>query len=158
MRIVIVSSLLSLILLWSGVAFAQDAVSNDDSVPVATANAAESTSIQVADSDYDWQKESKLYKGLGWVFFGGGLALGIAGPIIAVAGGLNSLGDNGYDIAGFAVTTLGGAMLTTGIALLIAEAVKFGPYRRGEVSSAFTWQPEFYASPELSGFGISARF
>lgn len=150
-----------LFFLFTGSAFAQDAATNDQAV-------AQMAAVPAADlsaPDSDWQKQSKLYKGLGWGFFGGGIALGIAGPIIAVTAGVSNAvegdasGVAGGVIAGYAVAALGGAIFVTGVGLLIAEAVKFGPYRRGEIAGfEFDWRPEVYTSPEFSGFGLSARF
>lgn len=150
-----------LFFLFAGSAFAQDAATNDQAVAqMATVPAAD-----LSAPENDWQKQSKLYKGLGWGFFGGGLALVIAGPIIAVTSGLSNATEGDADgvaggaIAGWAVAALGGAMFTTSIGLLIAEAVKFGPYRRGEIAGLeFDWRPEIYTSPEFSGLGFSARF
>ena len=121
---------------------------------------------------YNWRKDSDLYKGLGWGFFGSGLLIGVAGTIVTLTAidnynevtreeNFSTSNRDKYQTQmnwGNAVMAIGAAFTITGIGLLIAEAVKFGPYRRGEVAGDFTWHPEFYVTPEMSGFGISGRF
>lgn len=156
-----------LFFLFSGNAFAQDDDFYDDKfyddkiVQIAEGSEADLTE----PIDYDWEKESKLYKALGWSFFGVGLAVVIASPIAA---GFVLYSDFKKSDAGFldnakaaliGIGVTGGAILLTGIGLLIADAIKFYPYRNAEIAGLeFEWRPEIYASPGFSGFGLSARF
>ncbi len=120
----------------------------------------------ITSTGYDWERDSKIYKGVGWGFFGGGMLLGLVlGPSLfigGIAGGLKDWENDNWDragLAGFGLMIIGGAMVVTGIGVLIAEAVKFNPYRRGEIAGLkFEWNPELYVSPEFSGLGFSARF
>ena len=120
----------------------------------------------ISSTGYNWGRDSRIYKGVGWGFFGGGLLLGlIVGPAVFWGGTIGSAAEGdaggfaGSAIAGLSLMALGGAMLITGIGVLIAEAVKFNPYRRGEIAGLkFEWNPELYVSPEFSGLGFSAKF
>ncbi len=113
---------------------------------------------------YDWERESRVFKNTGWGLFGGGAFLSIVlAPSVLLAEAYSALkGDKvsgGGAVAFICMEALGGAMAITGIGLLIAEAVRFNPYRRGEIAGLkFEWNPEVYASPEFSGIGFSARF
>ncbi len=113
---------------------------------------------------YDWEKESRIYKITGWRLFGGGLFLNfILAPAVVLGETYRSFkGENVGDagaISFFCMEALGGAMIITGISLLIAEAVKINPCHSSEIAGLrFEWNPEVYASPEFSGIGFSARF
>ncbi len=120
----------------------------------------------ISATGYNWGRDSRIYKGVGWGFFGGGLLLALViAPAVYFGGGVGSAieGDEGgvvgSVIASLSLWALGGAMTITGIAVLIAEAVKFNPYRRGEIAGLeFEWSPQLYVSPEFNGLGVSARF
>ncbi len=123
-------------------------------------------------NDYDWKSDSLKYKRIGWGLFGGGLlfagVLGgaLLGSAIQDNKELEGIGSLGHGIGniiqgyvGIGAIALGGAVMFSGIGVLIAEAVKFNPYRRGEIAGLkFEWNPELYASPEFTGIGFSARF
>lgn len=180
------------VLLFANPVFAQEETSDDTNSTIVTRSGASSASSESSESseysqtvliNYDWGRESRIYKGVGWGMLGFGLALDVAGIVVAFHAHNdykkndprinNSDGGDDYDYekqkeqydkdkvavnAGYALIGVGSAFVITGVALLIAEAVKFGPYKRGEVANGFSWQPEFYASPELTGFGFSGRF
>ena len=118
-----------------------------------------------------WEHESALYRGWGWGLFGGGLAISLGGIAMgilsvfelgacgALAGGDASNSCKGMTptgAAGFSFWLIGGAATLTGIGLLIADAVKFNPYRKA--SKTVSLRPEVYVSPEITGLGISGRF
>ena len=125
-------------------------------------------------SNYDWEKDSLIYKRVGWGLFGGGLLLGgvVGGAMLGsaihenkkldgegVEGIGHGIGNAMLGYAGIGIIAVGGAVMLSGIGVLIAEAVKFNPYRSGEIAgNKFEWNPEFYVSPEFSGVGFSARF
>lgn len=185
---IVTSFILGLLVLFcTNPAFAQDENSDTNNTIVRRSEISAESNTQVfisskyADKINEWEKDSKIYKGVGWGMFGFGMALGIAGTVVMVHAKKdyesddpkNSGNDHDYDYveainrydknaaavkAGYALLGVGSAFIITGIALLIADAVKFGPYRRGEVVNGFSWQPELYATPELAGFGISGRF
>ena len=110
-------------------------------------------------NEYDWEHDAKIYNDVGLGFLFGGLALICAGvPLMAANHMGNGIG-SGAEKAGIALTAIGGPILFTGIGLLIAEAVKFKPYRNGEIAETkFEWRPELFVSPEFSGLGLSANF
>ena len=126
------------------------------------------------ESGYDWEKDSLLYKRVGWSMFGSGLLVGgvVGGALLGYAihdskelngEGIGALGHGianammGY--VGIGIIAVGGAVMLSGIGVLIAEEVKFNPYRRGEIAGLeFEWSPELYVSPEFNGIGFSARF
>ncbi len=116
-----------------------------------------------------WEREAALYRGWGWGLFGGGLAAAIGGYAMMATGvfecGISAgLAGGAADCsrperlakAGFSFFIIGGAATITGIGLLIADAVKFNPYRRA--SKNVSLRPEIYVSPEITGLGISGRF
>lgn len=185
MKLVIqVISLCFFLLLCTNAAFAQDAEPQNSHVVLnTTTNTVENT----AEPNYenyefyketlmDMQRESKLYKGFGWGLFGTGLAMGIAGITVMLYYGfeyndkknkIDSIGEskpinkNYYDVrvnTGDALTGIGTLFTLTGIALLIAEAVKFAPLRNTQIAGDFIFHPEFYMTPEMSGIGISGHF
>ena len=157
----------SLIPLWlvfffcTNTAFAQDASSESSAVNTDN-NASQVVSYRdwQKEKDYDWQKESALYQGLGWGFFWAGALTITAGSIVMVMDHeTNDESMMSDSMLTFCICAgIGGLAVLTGAGLLIAEAVKFNPYRRGEVAHGFTWQPQFFASPEMSGFGFIGRF
>lgn len=126
------------------------------------------------ESNYDWEKDSLLYKRVGWSMFGSGLLVGgvVGGALLGSAIHDNKkmdgegIGALGHGIAnammgyvGIGIIAVGGAVMLSGIGVLIAEEVKFNPYRRGEIAGLeFEWSPELYVSPEFNGIGFSARF
>ena len=120
----------------------------------------------ISSTGYNWGRDSRIYKGVGWGFFGGGLLLSlVVAPAVYFGGGVGSALDGDEDgvvgsvIASLSLWALGGAMTITGIAVLIAEAVKFNPYRRGEIAGLkFEWSPQLYVSPEFNGLGLHAKF
>ncbi len=120
----------------------------------------------ISSTGYNWGRDSRIYKGVGWGFFGGGLLLSLViAPAVYFGGGVGSAieGDEGGAIgsviASLSLWALGGAMTITGIGVLIAEAVKFNPYRRGEIAGLeFEWSPQLYVSPEFNGLGLHAKF
>lgn len=186
MKLVIqVISLCFFLLLCTNAAFAQDAEpQNSHAVLNTTTNTVENT----AEPNYenyefyketlmDMQRESKLYKGFGWGLFGTGLAMGIAGITVMLYYGFeyndkkNDFDKSGHDsgsidkyyydvrvTTGDALTGIGTLFTLTGIALLIAEAVKFAPLRNTQMAGDFIFHPEVYMTPEMSGMGISGRF
>ena len=117
-----------------------------------------------------WERESALYRGWGWGLFGGGLAFTIAGGAMLFEGTVGSSlcaigGGEGMECtrkgerigtAGLTLGIVGAAATFTGIGLLIADAVKFNPYRKA--SKNVSLRHEIYLSPEITGFGISGRF
>lgn len=63
-----------------------------------------------------------------------------------------------FGYVGIGIMAVGGAVMLSGIGVLIAESVKFDPYRSGEIAGhKFEWNPELYVSPEFNGVGFSAR-
>ena len=104
----------------------------------------------------DWEHTSYLYRAWGWGLFGTGLGLTVAGYSTLVYGYLDA--DDPVLIAGACMAAAGGIAVWVGVGLLIADAVKFNSYRDAAVVGGFQWQPEFYATPEFTGFGISGRF
>ena len=106
--------------------------------------------------------------------FGSGLLVGgvVGGALLGSAIHDNKkmdgegIGALGHGIAnammgyvGIGIIAVGGAVMISGLGVLIAEGVKFSPYRRGEIAGhTFDWSPEVYVSPEFNGLGISARF
>lgn len=122
------------------------------------------------DASDGWEHESALYRRWGWSLFGGGLAFAIGGGIMAFSGGMGSAltsigGGEGYErgialermgTAGLSLGIIGAAATFTGIGLLIADAVKFNPYRKA--SKTVSFMPEIYLTPEMTGLGISGRF
>ena len=129
-------------------------------------------------SGYDWERDSRIYKGVGWGLFGAGLLFGgvfggaIVGSAVVEMDRLSRDEDSGFSgkmaaglaleiekVFGGIIIGVGGAMVIAGASVLIAESVKFNPYRRGEIAGLeFEWSPELYVSPEFNGIGFSARF
>ena len=151
------------VLLCSSSAFAQETVSEDNTV--STENNTSQYVLNYIDwqkekEEKDWQKQSALYQGLGWGFFWAGALTVTAGSIVLVTDHeTNEETGISHSMLTFCICAgIGGLAVLTGASLLIAEAVKFGPYRRGEVSGDFTWYPEIYASTEMTGLGIRGRF
>lgn len=109
---------------------------------------------------YDWQSDSKKLHGAGWGLLGGGIGLGIIGMGVALAGVISpKVGGIGVVIGGYCMLAVGGLATTTGIILLIVDAIKFNPYRRGEIAGYdFEWKPDLIISPEFNGAGVSFRF
>ena len=118
--------------------------------------------------NYSWEETSKVYRGFGWGLFGGGLVFTGLGIGIAVALPKKEKDSNNSDSSdegcgsaagiGAMFIVFGGLAVGAGIGLLIADAIKFNPYRRGEVADGFQWNPDIIVSPQMSGFGISGRF
>ena len=106
---------------------------------------------------YDWQSDSKKLRGAGWGLFGGGLGLEVIGFGLYLTGAFEA--GPGLLIAGYGMMVVGGLAFTTGCILLIVEAVKFNPYRRGEIAGyEFEWKPDMIVSPEFNGAGVTFRF
>ncbi len=139
------------------VAFAQDSTSDSDAHN---------------DVKENWEHESALYRGFGWGLFGTGLLLGTTGIIVFAAAPAKDYDivedddddevdvvkrmEPGTEKAILGLLLGGAALVITGSALLIADAVYFNQYRNK--TSSFTWHPEFYLSPEMTGLGVSGRF
>ena len=138
-------------------AFAQDVAQETATVESSTNQAVE----------FDWEYESSLYRGWGWGLFGGGLLFTGLGIWLVVdhprrvkkAGNCDPGGEGCGTGAGVGAVLIlaGGIPLVVGIGLLIADAVQFNPYRRGEVANGFQWNPEIIVSPQMAGLGISGR-
>lgn len=104
------------------------------------------------EPDVDWKHKSNLYRGWGWGLLGAGVVS------LAVGTGL-MISDSSSDsqiVTGIFLAPLGAAMIVPGVSLLIADAVKYNKYREAE--TGFTWQPNLYVSPQMTGFGVSGRF
>ena len=119
----------------------------------------------VEESTYDWQAESSLYKKVGWGLFGGGLGLEVVGFVIYVVGITGSAVDGNADgvvwsaITGYSLMAIGSLAFLAGCGVLIAEAVKFAPYKTGQIAgNKFQWRPSIVATPEYQGFGLDFRF
>ena len=102
-----------------------------------------------------WEQEANAYRRWGWGLFASGLAVGITGGIMAGLGMNYKIGGE-YAIPGLALSLIGGEVLIAGIGVLIADAVKFNKYR--DAKTGFSWQPNFYVSSQMTGFGVSGRF
>lgn len=94
----------------------------------------------------DWEHDSALYRGWGWGLFGTGLALAGARTALLIVD----------VVTGIFLVPVGALMVIPGVGLLIADAVKFNKYRDAE--TGFSWQPNTYVSPQMTGFGVSGRF
>ena len=104
------------------------------------------------DPDMDWKHKSNRYRGWGWGLFGTG--------VVSLAVGVGLMcSDSSSDseiVTGIFLAPLGAAMIIPGVSLLIADAVKFNKYRDAE--TGFSWQPNLFISPQMTGFGVSGRF
>ncbi|MBO4349578.1 MAG: hypothetical protein J6A01_01350 [Proteobacteria bacterium] len=109
------------------------------------------TAIKIAP-ELDWKHQSNLYRGWGWGLLGAGVVS------LAVGTGLmiSDSSDDSKVVTGIFLAPIGAAMIIPGVSLLIADAVKFNKYR--DDATGFSWQPNFYVSPQMTGFGVSARF
>lgn len=117
------------------------------------------------ESTYDWQAESSMYKKIGWGLFGGGLGLEVVGAIIYFVGGIGSAVEGNADGAvwsaftGYSLMVVGSLAFLAGCGVLIAEAVKFAPYKNGSIAgNKFQWRPSIVATHEYQGFGLDFRF
>ncbi len=119
----------------------------------------------VEESTYDWQAESALYKKVGWGLFGGGLGLEVVGAIIYFVGGIGSVANEDMGglvwsvYTGYSLMVVGSLAFLAGCGVLIAEAVKFAPYKNGSIAgNKFQWRPSIVATHEYQGFGLDFRF
>ena len=159
----IIIKILCLICLWVGLLRPYAVFAQDISQETAAVEAAVNQSAET-----DWEHRAKLYRGWGWGLFGVGLVFTGLGIWLVVdhpkrvrrAGNCDPSGEGCGTGAGVGAVLIlaGGIPLVVGIGLLIADAVKFNPYRRGEVANGFEWHPDIFVSPQMSGIGISGRF
>lgn len=125
------------------------------------------------------QKKSTLFKALGYSFIGVGAGVaGGGGALLAVGykdyNDIKSDYDNNLttkdkvddqrdksqlwmDIS-YGMFAVGGAMLITGIVLVVYDAVKYQPKLREFEEKGMSWQFSPAFSPEFSGFALSATF
>ena len=124
------------------------------------ANAVKSNRYSNAGNDANtldiWEQEANGCRRWGWGLFASGLAVGITGGLMAGFGMTDKL-DGDYVMPGLVLSLIGGEALIAGIGLLIADAVKFNPYRELK-KRGLSMMPNFYITPEFTGLGISGRF
>ena len=123
------------------------------------------------------RKKSKLFKALGWSFFGVGLAVGGVGGFFMAYYGLEyndkkdkadqkggeptSIDKSYYDLRvniGNALIPAGGAILATGIILLIVDAVKIQPQLKMIESKTSSFHIDPVLSPSFSGMTMGFDF
>ena len=122
------------------------------------------------------RKKSKLFKALGWSFFGVGLAVGGVGGFFMgyygleyndkknkfdKAGGDSDINKSYYELRvniGNGLIAAGGAMLGTGIILLIVDAVKIQPQLKMIESKTSSFHIDPVLSPSFSGMTMGFDF
>ena len=103
-----------------------------------------------------WEKESKLHRTVGWSFFGTGLGLGIAGSLTMIFDAIDTYSSNETTFkAGLGTMITGTTIMFTGIGVLIGEAIRYNPYRRGEIIPGLN-KPSWVTESQLyKAFGWS---
>lgn len=130
------------------------------------------------------RRKSHTFKAIGWSFFGVGAAAAIGGGVLMWHSwstytdkrdeymqrpgnsALKESVDKDRDTyqtrinASYGMLAVGGAMLVTGLVLIIYDAVKLQPQIENFASgtSAFSWDVAPSFSPEFSGLSFSGRF